>query len=154
MIIAFTGSRPNKLGGYKTPNPIFNKVCKGIEKYLIELQPEKIISGMAQGTDIWAAKIAVKLKIPFIAAIPFIGQESIWPASSQEEYHSLLKLAAKQVIVSKGTYSAEKMQVRNQWMVDNSDLLIAVWDGSSGGTANCVKYAKSKNKTIMVIDPK
>jgi hypothetical protein len=38
-------------------------------------------------------------------------------------------------------------------MVDNSDLLIAVWDGSSGGTSNCVSYATIKGKQIIRIDP-
>ena len=32
-------------------------------------------------------------------------------------------------------------------------FLIAVWDGSSGGTANCIKYAKNMNKNIIHIDP-
>jgi hypothetical protein len=37
---------------------------------------------------------------------------------------------------------------------DNCDILIAVWDGTSGGTGNSVKYAVSKNKIIYYIDPK
>ena len=46
------------------------------------------------------------------------------------------------------------MQIRNRWMVDNSDLVLAVFDGKKeGGTWNCVKYAKSKNKEIVVIKP-
>lgn len=40
------------------------------------------------------------------------------------------------------------------WMVDNCDLLIAVHDGSPGGTANCVNYANQKNKKIININPK
>ena len=31
---------------------------------------------MALGTDQWAAKIALELSIPYIAAVPFRGQES------------------------------------------------------------------------------
>ncbi len=45
------------------------------------------------------------------------------------------------------------MDKRNKWMVDNCDLLIAVWNGTSGGTANCVNYAKSINKQIIIINP-
>jgi uncharacterized phage-like protein YoqJ len=44
------------------------------------------------------------------------------------------------------------MQIRNEWMVDRCDKLIAVWDGSKGGTGNCVDYAKSVNKDIFRID--
>lgn len=154
MIVAFTGHRPNKLGGFSLPNPTYIKVCRQIEATLKELNPEKVISGMALGVDQWAAFISHKLKIPFIAAVPFINQESKWPASSQETYHKLIKLAAEVVIVSDGEYSATKMQTRNEWMVNHCDKLIAVWDGSEGGTGNCVKYAKSKDKEIIYIDPR
>jgi uncharacterized phage-like protein YoqJ len=34
------------------------------------------------------------------------------------------------------------MQVRNEWMVDHCNDLLAVWDGSDGGTGNCVRYAQ------------
>lgn len=154
MIVAFTGHRPDKLGGYKLPNPTYIKVCQKIEATLKELSPEKVISGMALGADQWAAFISYKLKIPFLAAVPFINQESKWPTSSQETYNKLIKLASEKVIVSDGEYSANKMQVRNEWMVDRCDQLIAIWDGSSGGTGNCVNYAKSKNKSIIYIDPR
>lgn len=46
------------------------------------------------------------------------------------------------------------MQKRNEWMVDNCDILIAVWDKSPGGTKNCVDYAESKKKQIIYINPK
>jgi len=46
------------------------------------------------------------------------------------------------------------MNERNIWMVDNCDFLISVWDGTSGGTKNCVDYAISKKKDIIRIDPK
>jgi len=154
MIVAFTGHRPDKLGGYKLPNPTYIKVCQEIEKALTELKPEKVISGMALGVDQWAAYIAVKMKIPFVAAIPFEKQESKWPLQSQETYHKLVKLASEQVIVSPGGYSAEKMQIRNKWMVDHCDKLIAIWDGTSGGTGNCVTYAKSVGKDIYLINPR
>lgn len=154
MIVAFTGHRPDKLGGYKLPNDTYIRVCQKIDAALKELKPEKVITGMALGVDQWAASIAHKLKIPFLAAIPFEGQEKAWPEASQKTYRLLRKLAAEEVIVSQGGYSADKMQVRNIWMVDNCTKLIAVWDGTKGGTGNCVEYAKSVNREIYYIDPR
>ena len=154
MIVAFTGHRPDKLGGYNLPNPIYNKVCQRIEAHLIELKPEKIISGMALGVDQWAANLARKLGIPFIAAIPFENQECKWPIKSQQIYQKLRKLAAEEVIVCEGAYAAYKMQVRNEWMVNHCDTLIAVYNGdTSGGTFNCVNYAQSLKKDIIFINP-
>lgn len=51
------------------------------------------------------------------------------------------------------TYKPYLMQVRNEYMVNLADKVIAVWDGSSGGTGNCVAYAKKKEKEIIMIDP-
>lgn len=154
MIVAFTGHRPDKLGGYKLPNDTYIRVCQKIDAALKELKPEKVITGMALGVDQWAASIAHKLGIPYLAAIPFEGQEKAWPEASQKTYRLLRKLAAEEVIVSQGGYSADKMQVRNIWMVDNCTNLIAVWDGTKGGTGNCVEYAKSVNREIYYIDPR
>lgn len=154
MIVSFTGHRPDKLGGYKLPNPTYLHVCQQIDKTLQELKPEKVISGMALGVDQWAANIAIRLGIPFIAAVPFLGQEKAWPQASQKVFNKLLGKAAEVVIVSEGGYSAYKMQIRNEWMVDRADKVIAIWDGTSGGTGNCVNYARAKGKEIILIDPR
>lgn len=154
MILAYTGHRPDKLGGHKLPNPTYIKVCQAIDAKLRELKPEKVISGMALGVDSWGAFIAHKLGIPFIAAVPFPNQESKWPQSSQKTYHQLLKLASEVVIVSEGGYSPQKMQIRNEWMINRADQILAVWDGSSGGTYNAVRYAEAKKKRVIRINPK
>jgi uncharacterized phage-like protein YoqJ len=155
MIVSITGHRPNNknMGGYNLPNPKYIYICQQIDKQLRGLKPDKIISGMALGVDQWAANIAIKLGIPFIAAVPFIGQEKKWPEKSQRAYNSLLRKAADIVVISDSGYTAQKMQIRNKWMVDQCDLLLGVFDGSSGGTANCIEYAKSVNRKILIIDP-
>lgn len=46
----------------------------------------------------------------------------------------------------------QKFQKRNEYMVDNSSILIAYYDErESGGTFNCIQYAKSKNKEIIYL---
>jgi uncharacterized phage-like protein YoqJ len=109
---------------------------------------------MALGVDQWAASIAIKLGIPFVAAVPFLGQEGMWPNKSKKIYKFLLDKAGEIVIVNEGGFTAKKLQLRNEWMVDNCDVLIAVYNGDEkGGTANCVRYAKEKKKEIVFITP-
>jgi uncharacterized phage-like protein YoqJ len=151
-IVAFTGARPNKLGGYKIPNPTFNFVCKETEKLLLKIKPNKCYSGMALGYDTWCSKICLKLDIPFVAAVPFKGQEVVWNEESKKEYNELLDLAEEVVFVSSPGYSAWKMMKRNKFMVDNSDIVIACFDGNNGGTKNCFEYAKLKGKKIFLIN--
>ena len=46
------------------------------------------------------------------------------------------------------------MHERNRFMADNSDVLIAVYDGSEkGGTAYTVNYAKKKGLDVIIIQP-
>lgn len=153
MTVAFTGHRPNNLGGYKTPNPTFRWICWRLREELEALKPDRAITGMALGVDQWAAAICLDKGIPYIAAVPFVGQKKTWPAASQRSYHLLLESAAEVVTVCKGEYAPEKMQRRNEWMVDHCDKLIAVWDGTAGGTGNCVRYAQKKKKEIVRIIP-
>lgn len=146
MIICGTGHRPTKLGGYGTEASV--RLIKVAKAELLRLKPARVISGMALGWDTALAQAAVTLNIPFNAYIPFKGQESMWPCKSRNEYRDLLDMASEYIIVSEGGYDAEKMQVRNEAMVDACDLVLALWDGTSGGTANCVHYAKKAGKPI------
>jgi uncharacterized phage-like protein YoqJ len=144
MIIAGTGHRPQKLkDGFS--DETFNKLVSIIKIKLIKLQPEKVISGMALGFDTCLAQAAIDLGIYLIAAVPFDGQESIWPQNSKEKYYELLIQANETVVVSTGGYAAWKLHKRNQWMIDNCDKILALWNGDkSGGTYQCLQYAKDK----------
>ena len=113
-----------------------------------DLKPERVISGMALGFDTWLAADALQQGIPLIAAVPFEGQERCWPQRAQEQYRDLLKSAAEVQIISQGPYSPRMYQVRNEWMVDHCDLLLAGWTGEKGGTANCVAYARKVGRAL------
>ena len=156
MTVAFTGNRPNKLGNeYDMDGPISTYISEEIDKVLVRLRPKSAVDGLALGVDTIAAICCLYRKIPVTAAIPFKGQELAWPEPSQVIYNKILshKLVTKRYICEPG-YAAWKMQRRNEWMVDNCNMLIAVWDGTSGGTENCIKYAKKKGRDIIYIDPK
>lgn len=151
MIIAATGHRPDKLGGYGII--VARKLRYLARQFLEERRPERVISGMAQGWDTAWALAADDLKIPFIAAVPCPGQERPWPPESQRLYRELLSKAAEVIIISEH-YSARNMQRRNKWMVDHVDEVAALWDGSLGGTANCVAYASKINKPLVNLWPR
>ena len=153
MIISFTGHRPNKIGGFKIPNETYNWIFKQTEIILKNIKPNKAYCGMALGYDQMCAEICIKLQIPFVAAIPFKGQESVWPKSSRDHYFELLSKADKQIIVSDGAYDIKKMQIRNEFMVDHADIVLACWDGSPGGTGNCMQYAIKQMKNWIRINP-
>ncbi len=146
MILALTGHRPDKLGGYTIE---VNRRLEAIARHALQtLKPAKVISGMAIGWDQAGAAAAVSLGIPLIAAVPFRGQESRWPYEGQRHYHDLLQQAELVTLVCSPGYAGWKMQRRNEWMVDTADEILALWNGTSGGTANCVRYAQDRGRKI------
>jgi len=146
LTIAFTGHRPGKLAGKH------NEIIGAIQALLFKLKPDYAIVGMAEGADMLAAAICRMLKLPYEAAVPFEGQSAYYKAESLEAYIKLLEDADKVTLVSEGVYKPWYFQKRNEYMVDNCDLLIAIWDGSPGGTANCVKYAKKVGRKILYLN--
>lgn len=143
MILAATGHRPDKLGGYS--DEVLARLQRLAAAWIVDYHPTQVISGMALGWDTAVALAAIEHGYPLVAAVPFVGQESIWPKAAQERYRKILAHAEVRII-SPGGFSVGKMQYRNEWMVNRCDRLVALWDGSSGGTANCVFYADRKKK--------
>jgi uncharacterized phage-like protein YoqJ len=153
VIVSVTGHRPPKVGGYGN-NSLRSCITDNLKDALVEANATLGISGMAIGVDQWFAQACLDLSIPFLAAVPFVGQESRWPTPAQIRYRQLLAKAAEIVHVCDPGYARWKMQARNEWMVDRCDRLIAVWDGSAGGTANTVLYANKVQRTVHLINPR
>lgn len=149
MIICGTGHRPDKLGGYGPD--VTNSLITVARDWLIAYTPELVISGGALGWDQALAWAAYYTKTPFTLALPFPRFECKWPKASQDNLENLVAHAHKVKYVCEEGYAPWKMQVRNKWMVDNSDQVLALWNGTDGGTANCIRYARSINKPIINI---
>jgi len=153
MIVAVTGHRPPKLGGYYIPNPIYLNVREVLRTAFREQDDRAtaagdelmILSGMALGVDQWAAEICLEEGIKWTAVVPFHGWDSRWPDASRRHYQRLLNEADSVHVVTDTTeYRANLLYRRNAWMVDNASLVLAIWNGSAGGTSNCIEYARRK----------
>lgn len=147
LVIAGTGHRLDKLGGYsdKVQLRLAQLACAVFKLY----EPRLVITGMAIGWDMALALACGELNIPFVAAVPFKGQEARWPEKTVDLYNRLLGKASEVVYVCEPGYEAWKMQERNEYMVDRADLILALWNGSSGGTANCIQYAQKVHKPVL-----
>lgn len=147
MKVAATGHRPEKLGGY---GPEAAARLQAVARFQLSmLAPRRVISGVALGWDTAVALAAIDLGIPLVCAVPFLGQELRWPLESQRVYRWILERADAVEVICSGGYSPQKMQLRNIAMVGDCDLLLACWDGSPGGTGNCIRYAESEGRPIL-----
>ena len=111
---------------------------------------------MAQGVDIWAGELVLEFKgihpdIHIICALPHPDFEKRWSKDWQQRYNAILAQAdlTKTVcdIFSYGAY-----QKRNEWMVNHSARVIAVYNGEAGGTRNTIEYAKKQGVSLVMID--
>lgn len=149
MIVAFTGHRPPKGGlTYSHTSERDREVVAQICIWLQESKPESAIVGGALGFDTLAARACWLEKIPYALYAPCTGQESRWPAKAQERYRVMAELAEKVLYVHDGPYNATCMHRRDEAMVDTADIVLAFWDGSAGGTAHTVGYARNKGVPV------
>ena len=158
-IVVATGHRPEKCGGYSKEAQ--RRLKELAIDWLVALTPRGAISGMALGWDTAIVEACLDLQLPYVACIPFEGQDTKWFPESRRAYRTYLDRAANVIVCSKGKYSREKMQIRNQRMIDlalkkgpgpENSILLALWDGSSGGTKNCLSYADSRIPTFNTWD--
>lgn len=139
----FTGHRPEKLS--KSEDEIKAALEEAIRAAITDGYTT-FISGMARGVDIWAAEIVLNLRdagtpIKLICASPYEGFDTKWKAEWQERYNTVMKEADLVRFICKG-YSRSCFQTRNEWMVDHSSRVIAVYNGEPGGTRNTIEYAR------------
>lgn len=158
MRVAVTGHRPNKLFGYDMDDPRYVAIKNIIKGFLIGVECTDAYTGMALGIDQLFAIAVLQLKnegwpIRLHCAIPCAGHPNKWNKESQELYFKILDKADEVVMVSKEPYSPWLMQKRNEYMVDNADMVLAFFDGTPGGTKNCVDYANRVGKEIVAFDP-
>lgn len=147
----FTGHRPEKLTQPEA------EVIAGLEKEIRTAVADgftTFISGMARGVDIWAAEIVLRLRnegqpIQLICASPYEGFERSWSADWQKRYEAIIQAADLVKYICPG-YSQSCFQIRNEWMVDHSARVIAVFNGEKGGTKNTIDYAEKRLIEIVL----
>ena len=146
----FTGHRPDKMElGEKDIKSLLEKAIDDAiaDGYVT------FITGMAMGTDIWAAEIVLERKktngdLHLICALPHPNFESRRSITEKMRFNKIIKKAdlVKEI---NNHYFTGCYQVRNEWMVDRSNLVIAVFNGQKSGTKNTIDYAFRKGIGVI-----
>lgn len=158
----FTGHRPQSIPCLWDENSEKSlRLKEELKKSIIELIENHgvihFISGMAIGVDMIAAEIVLDLKkeypnVTLECALPCETQANKWTVKYRDRYFSIIEMSDKETLLQTH-YTADCMHKRNRYMVDKSDYVIAVWNGSPSGTGKTVLYAKENNKQIIQIKP-
>lgn len=118
------------------------------------------VSSIAIGADTLFARAACSLSLPWRALLPAPAAEfrEDFEASDWRDVEHLLTQAAGIEVRAASSSKEEDYIECGLDMVDQSDLLIAVWDGEPargmGGTADVVAYARSLGKPLIILNPK
>lgn len=156
MIVAGTGHRPEGCLHSETEVRIM------VRNKLKSSGATHFITGMAHGFDLWAGDEARLLGLELWCARPWATHPIGHYKPTEEEaklYQTLLDYATKvEVIVDSDKYPGVfAFFKRNEWMVDNADVVMSYLDPSltKGGTYGCVEYARKKGKKIanIIQDP-
>jgi uncharacterized phage-like protein YoqJ len=137
--------------------PTADAIAHAMKRWAMEKGVTHFISGMALGVDQICAEVVLELKarhpeITLECAFPCETQAVRWSESQRERYYRIAEQCDKETMLQHH-YDKDCMQKRNRYMVDSSDIIIAVWNGKPSGTGNTVRYAQEQEKTVIVIDP-
>jgi len=161
---AFTGHRPTRFA-FKddethTSCVELKQVIKRQIEHLYQCGVRRFYTGCALGVDMWAGETVLSLAeqcphIELYSVVPFRGQETKWKPEQQKRYHDLLKRSNGVFVLNEG-FTKDCYLERNRFLVDQSDVLLAVYDEGAkkrSGTGYTVNYAKKGGKPILLIHP-
>ena len=149
----FSGHGSKKLT--KSEKWIAEEITKAIDKAILD-GFTIFYHGACDGVDLIAAEQVILKRtdsnnIRLIAVIPYEGQANKWNEHWRERYFNVLE-KCDDVITLHTKYIQGCYHERNRYMVDRSNRLIAIYDGSSlGGTRNTIKYAEKQGVEQHII---
>lgn len=176
MKIGVIGHRPRKLNNeFDMYGPVSDEITLWVAHMINNYKPEMVYTNVSIGTGMLVALACTELKVPFVAIVPFVGQDRDWPYHTREVYDALLDSANMIYVADKKVYltykqfklvkferydqrsKALKRQTGNEWLVDQLgspyDRLLAIHNGSGGSTKECIQYAQLRSVKILYFDP-
>ncbi len=142
---AFTGHRTYR-----------GEAAEALAALLGELHAEgyrRFLCGMALGFDMAAAEAVLALRaahpeVRLVCVVPFAGQDRRFPAVEQERYRRILE-AADETVVLRDDYRPDCYARRNDCLTDGASVVVAWYDGSSGGTHYTVRRARRLGLRVL-----
>lgn len=125
--------------------------------YAYEQGCRNFYTGGAIGFDTMAARKLISFRIShrdvkIIVAVPCKDQDAKWTSSQKDNYAFVLSNADEIVFVSE-EYTKDCMRKRNEYLADVCDILIAYSGRCSSGSAQTIRMAESRGKTVYNLYP-
>jgi len=154
-VAAISGYKSQELGIFKKDDSSVHYIKLALKKELVLLLEEGlewvIISGQL-GVELWAAEVVFELQTQYpqlqLAVLtPFLDQEKNWSESNKEWYESIIMQADFVDAINKKPYEKPwQFRLKNQFLLEKSDILVLLYDPEKEGTA---KYVYEMAKTYQ-----
>ena len=150
MIIALTGHREQRLN---LPSDValddWKNIRQWIRQQIIDNKADTVLSGMAGGSDLAIAYEVVQMKKE---GYP-IKLTCVFPCKNynvSNQYYKYITNNADNIVEIHDEWFKGCDNDRDQYMVDNCDILLAIFDGNkNGGVYSTIRKAEKKNKKII-----
>jgi uncharacterized phage-like protein YoqJ len=115
------------------------------------------VTSLAVGADQYFAQAVLERGGALEVVIPFDSYESVFDEKDRSEYRRLLQRAVRISTLAEESSHEKAFLKAGKTIVDNVNLLVAVWDGYSaaglGGTADVVEYAIKYGRPTLQLNP-
>ncbi|WP_242217463.1 DUF1273 domain-containing protein [Bacillus cereus group sp. BfR-BA-01380] len=156
-VVAVTGYKPFEMGLFSNEHPGVEYIKKAVRKRLLSLLEEGlewvIISGQL-GVELWTAEVVFDLQLEYpdlklAIFTPFLEQEENWKENNREYYEFILSQADHVDSITKRKYeSPEQFRLKNQFFIEKSDALLAMYDEEKPGSPKyMVEIGRKKAET-------
>jgi hypothetical protein len=122
----------------------------------------EVLSALAEGADrllvheayatIDSTRLELHVVLP-LAVADYMRDFAL--ERSKSEFHDLLAQATRETVMAPAETREEAYEMAGRFIVDHSDVVIAVWDGDPpggrGGTAAIVEYARSHSVPVVMV---
>ncbi len=135
------------------------RVVEAMMVELSDLQEDVLgVTCLAEGADQAFALAMLARGGRLHVVIPSKDYESSFRSNeARSAYNSLLQLATSRSEMDFSTAGEDAYLAAGQEVADQSDILLAVWDGrpagGKGGTADIVAYARQRGMDVRIIWP-
>jgi uncharacterized phage-like protein YoqJ len=158
-VIYITGYKSFEFGIFKNDHEGVKYIKRAIKQRLIPLIEEGaewvIVSGQL-GVELWAAELAIDLKVDYAdlklgVLTPYLNQEQSWNEVNKEYYDAILSKADYVDAISKKPYEGPaQLRAKNLFLIHKSDGMIIVYDEEKDGTP---KYSYGEAKKYSEAHP-
>lgn len=152
LIVVATGHRWQRLDIPRTPETE-RRLEALATAFLEQLQPDRVISGLALGWDTAVAMAAVRLAIPLVACMPGKRgqQESRWDFGDQGTHEWLVRQSAEHSWICGDLPFPKACLSRDEYMVTQTGagLVAALWSGEPSGTGTTVRMADKRGLPVV-----